>query len=167
MFEASLVYKASSRTARTLTQRNPVLKIKTKHPPLSVFLKLSYHLWLLVWLQTTITKTIRKRTEWSMYVSNITLKTSDFGLWDTHKNAHMQFNEAKCRYLSPRQRGGYCTPFSVLLLSVFNLRKRLHLVGWFDSVLVFVNLTGTGVTEEIPPLDSSVNKSVRHFFFSN
>ena len=75
----------------------------------------------------------------------------------------MQFNEAKCRYLLPRQRGGYCTPFSVLLLSVFSLRKHLHLVGWFDSVLVFVNLTGTGVTEEIPPLDSSVNKSVRDF----
>ena len=29
-FEASLVYKVSSRTARTVTQRNPVLKKKAK-----------------------------------------------------------------------------------------------------------------------------------------
>ena len=31
-FEASLVYRVSSRTARMISQRNPVLKNKTKSP---------------------------------------------------------------------------------------------------------------------------------------
>ena len=42
-FEASLVYRASSRTSRAVTQRNPVLKIREKKVIFSLFILFILH----------------------------------------------------------------------------------------------------------------------------